>query len=96
MERTYNDILAENQELKKQMRKLQRELSFTTAMANNYEKQLAEAKKETARCKCDLRIWKTFVSKQFPEWLDIYNSICEESIKPNKTVVESGCKIISI
>lgn len=96
MERTYNDIVAENQELKKQIRKLKRELSFATATANNCESQLAEAKKEAARCKFDLRIWKTFVSNHFPEWLDLYNSICKESIKPDKAVAGSGCKVISM
>jgi hypothetical protein len=96
METKHNDIVAENQALKKQIRKLKRELSFAQATANIYESQLAEAKKETARCKFDLRIWKTFVSNHFPEWLDLYNSICKESIKPNKAVAGSGCKIISI
>ena len=96
MEKTNSNILAENQALKKQIRKLKRELSFAQVTANNYESQLAEAKKEAARCKFDLRIWKTFVSNHFPEWLDLYNSICKESIKPNKAVAGSGCKIISI
>ena len=96
METKHNDIVAENQALKKQIRKLKRELSFAQVVANNYESQLAEAKKEAARCKFDLRIWKTFVSNHFPEWLDLYNSICKESIKPNKAVAGSGCKIISI
>lgn len=96
METKHNDIVAENQALKKQIRKLKRELSFAQATANIYESQLAEAKKEAARCKFDLRIWKTFVSNHFPEWLDLYNSICKESIKPNKAVAGSGCKIISI
>lgn len=96
METKHNDIVAENQALKKQIRKLKRELSFAQVVANNYESQLAEAKKEASRCKFDLRIWKTFVSNHFPEWLDLYNSICKESIKPNKAVAGSGCKIISI
>ncbi len=96
METKHNDIVAENQALKKQIRKLKRELSFAQVAANNYESQLAEAKKEASRCKFDLRIWKTFVSNHFPEWLDLYNSICKESIKPNKAVAGSGCKIISI
>lgn len=96
METKHNDIVAENQALKKQIRKLKRELSFAQATANIYESQLAEAKKEAARCKFDLRIWKTFVSNHFPEWLDLYNSICKESTNPNKAVAGSGCKIISI
>lgn len=96
METKHNDIVAENQALKKQIRKLKRELSFAQVVANNYESQLAEAKKEASRCKFDLRIWKTFVSNHFPEWLDLYNSICKESTKPNKVVAGSGCKIISI
>lgn len=96
METKHNDIVAENQALKKQICKLKRELSFAQVVANNYESQLAEAKKEASRCKFDLRIWKTFVSNHFPEWLDLYNSICKESIKPNKAVAGSGCKIISI
>ena len=104
MEQTYNDILAENQRLKKEVRKLKRELSFATITANNYESQLAEAKKEAAAQYHELRKEFSFVIGELNAYRLMHGlpTYEEEKASENKSkqnraaVADSGCKVISL
>lgn len=95
MERTYNDILAENKALKKEARKLKRELATANAIGESWKNHYFTAKREATGGKVALKIWRDFVSKHFPEWLELYDAICKENESP-KAVTNAGCKIISL
>ena len=95
MEQTYNDILAENQRLKKEVRKLKRELATEHATAESWKNHYFTAKREVTEYKVDRRTWRNFVGEHFPEWLELFDAICRENESP-KAVTNAGCKIISL
>lgn len=71
MEKTYNDIVAENQALKNANSILKREI----------------------------KIWRKFMASHFPEYLDVFDVVCEtnpDSPETLKNAVKCGCKVISI
>lgn len=96
MEKTYNDIIAENEALKKQLHKLTKDIATEHAIADMWKKHYYNARNEATGDKVSLRLWREFVGKNFPEWLDVFSALCEESANAPKAMIQSGCKIISI
>ena len=96
METKYNDIAAENQALRKQIRKLTKELATEHAIAETWKQHYYNAKNENTGDRLSLKLWKGFVETNCPEWLDVFNALCAEPKAAPKAVANSGCKVISM
>lgn len=106
MKPTYNDIVAENEALKKETQKLRLKLEAKDEWVAVWQDKFLDKKKELANLKTQhqvsIEIWRTFVQTNCPEYLDAFDSIINNELEtpqtpePRQVKAKSGCKVISI